>query len=128
MKILCITLANPSPCTDALLPPELLATVADMIDAGYEVHWSDEPVHPGNQCRITEDARAIKPDVVFFCCQSRAWQPVMASIAASANSLVGNDYVGSGAMHPLGEWRELLSERGLATVAHEKQIESTGVY
>ena len=112
---------------DALLPLELLATVADMIDAGYEVHWFDEQVHPGNRRRITEDACAINPDVVFFCCQSRAWHPVMASIAASANSLVGNDYVGSGAMHPLGEWRELLSHHGVSADAHGKLVEPADV-
>lgn len=108
MRVLCMTLANKALDNDSFLPLELLAACADMIDAGLDVHWIDEPVRLDNEQRLIEQARVLDPDVVFFCCQSAAMRPVMVQLSISTGSRLGNDFVSTGALYPLANWRDAL--------------------
>lgn len=92
-----------------LLPIQMLAIAADLIDAGHNVHWPEESLSQSNMDRIVADARDFAPDIVFFACCDQRSQHLMATVAVKIGGASGNEFLNDATLRPARYWCDQLA-------------------
>lgn len=91
-----------------LLPIQMLAIAADLIEAGHNVHWPEESLSEANMDRVVADARVFAPDMVFFACCDLRSQHLMATVAVKIGGVSGNEFLNDATLRPARYWCDQL--------------------
>ncbi len=91
-----------------LLPIQMLAIAADLIEAGHNVHWPEESLSHANMDRVVADARVFAPDMVFFACCDLRSQHLMATVAVKTGGVSGNEFLNDATLRPARYWCDQL--------------------
>ncbi len=96
-----------------LLPIQMLAIAADLIDAGHKVHWPEESLTCANMERII----GFLVDRIgrgFFACGDQRSHGLMANVAIRVGGISGNQFLNDSMLRPARYWRDQLTDDKLS--------------
>ena len=128
MKIVCIGLAqslknsqqspdNNTVTQSSVLPEKFKAVIVNLIDAGHEVNWIEQPLCPLTVDEAITEVTGINPDVLFFACDAGMALPLMATVAVRCAGSGGGDYICDGMLRPARQWCNTLANPDLSVLS-----------